>query len=156
MLKDAIDSSLDHLRPWLAWAKQEPETVEQKKIRLSVYQKSFQENKEYVYGIFTLDEKKLLGMMWLHARIWPDALEIWYRIRSSHSGQWYATEAATALLDVAFAHIGISCVEIHVNPENINSNRIPEKLWFTKKEKKFEKKTGERWRWVMKKEEYIR
>ena len=29
-LKEAIDSSLDHLRSWLQWAAQEPESLEKK------------------------------------------------------------------------------------------------------------------------------
>ena len=30
LLKEAIDSSLEHLRPWMPWAHQEPQTLEQK------------------------------------------------------------------------------------------------------------------------------
>ena len=29
-IKDAVDSSLEHLRPWLPWAHEEPQTLEQK------------------------------------------------------------------------------------------------------------------------------
>ena len=28
LAKEAIDSSLDHLRPWLPWAHHEPQTIE--------------------------------------------------------------------------------------------------------------------------------
>ena len=34
LLKQAIDESLDHLRPWMPWAMEEPETVEEKVARL--------------------------------------------------------------------------------------------------------------------------
>jgi len=27
-LKEAIDASLDHLRPWMPWAKDDPETLD--------------------------------------------------------------------------------------------------------------------------------
>ena len=29
LLKDAIDSSLDHLRPWMPWAREEPKPLEE-------------------------------------------------------------------------------------------------------------------------------
>ena len=56
LLKDAIDSSIDYLKPWLERAKQEPETLDKKKERLHRYEKMFQENKEWNYGIFNKDE----------------------------------------------------------------------------------------------------
>src|SRR5439155_22043403 len=30
LLKEAIDSSLDHLRPWMPWAREEPQSLAQK------------------------------------------------------------------------------------------------------------------------------
>ena len=31
LMKDAVDTSLDHLRPWMPWAEAEPSTLEQKR-----------------------------------------------------------------------------------------------------------------------------
>ena len=41
LLKQAIDESLDHLRPWMPWAMEEPETVEEKVARLRRFQGQF-------------------------------------------------------------------------------------------------------------------
>jgi len=155
LMKEAIDDSLEHLQAWMPRAKDEPETLAKKQERVLEYQQDFQKNKQYVYGIFSPDESLLIGSMGLHDRIWPDALEIGYRIRASHIGQWYATEAAKALIDVWFNHIGIDRIEIHTRLDNIRSARIPEKLWFEKMKKTVFKKDGEFYVWYLQKENYL-
>ena len=41
LLKDALDSSLDHLRPFMDWAHAEPEPVEAKAERLRTFRAPF-------------------------------------------------------------------------------------------------------------------
>lgn len=130
LLKKAIDESLEHLRPWMPWANQEPEPVEAKAARLRKFRGSFDLDKDYIYGIFNLDETQVIGGTGLHTRAGKNALEIGYWIHAGHINQGLATEVAAALTRVAFEVNRVDRVEIHCDPENVRSAKIPEKLGF--------------------------
>ena len=61
LLKVSIDSSLVHLRPWMPWALNEPEPIDAKMERLRHFRAQFDLDKDYIYGIFSLDEHTVLG-----------------------------------------------------------------------------------------------
>jgi RimJ/RimL family protein N-acetyltransferase len=130
LLKSAIDASLDHLREWMPWANDEPESVEQKTARLRLFRGRFDLDQDYVYAIFSRDESIVLGGSGLHTRIGEDALEIGYWIRADHVNKGYATEASMALTKVAFEVNGVQRVEIHCSPKNLASASVPHKLGF--------------------------
>jgi RimJ/RimL family protein N-acetyltransferase len=75
LLKEAIDASLDHLRPWMPWAENEPEPLPAKVQRLRSFRGKFDLGQDFVYGIFNLDESRVLGGTGLHPRIGAKALE---------------------------------------------------------------------------------
>jgi RimJ/RimL family protein N-acetyltransferase len=130
LLKEAIDSSLDHLRPWANWAHKEPQPVEEKVQLLRGFRGRFDLGQDFTYGIFTPDESEVLGGTGLHTRAGEDALEIGYWIRVSRIGEGLALEATSALTRVAFAVCGVVRLEIHVEPANEVSSRIPRRLGF--------------------------
>jgi RimJ/RimL family protein N-acetyltransferase len=130
LLKTAIDKSLEHLREWMPWAHQEPESVEAKAARLRSFRGSFDLDKDYIYGIFNLEETRVLGGTGLHTRAGENALEIGYWIHVDSVNQGLATEVAGALTKAAFEINKTKRVEIHCDPDNIKSARIPEKLGF--------------------------
>ena len=130
LLKNSIDESLEHLIPWMPWAKQEPETVEKKMERLRRYRGEFDLGIDYVYGIFHKEEKIQIGSTGLHTRIGDDAREIGYWINAHYINQGYATETVKALIKVGFEIEDLQRIEIRCSPENIRSQRIPEKLGF--------------------------
>jgi RimJ/RimL family protein N-acetyltransferase len=129
-LKEAIDSSLDDLRPWLAWAYAEPQALSEKVALLRRFRGQFDLGRDFVYGIFARDESAVLGGTGLHTRSGDDAYEIGYWIRSSHMGRGLCTEATAALTRVAFELCGVDRVEIRVDPENGASLAIPRKLGY--------------------------
>src|SRR5919108_3613966 len=131
LLKEAVDSSLEHLRPWLPWAHEEPQPLEAKVDLLRRFRGQFDLGQDFVYGIFSADESEVVGGTGLHTRAGLDAFEIGYWIRASRSGQALGTEATAGLTRVAFEVSGASRVEIRVDPENAPSVRIPRKLGFT-------------------------
>ncbi|MEZ5041133.1 MAG: GNAT family N-acetyltransferase [Saprospiraceae bacterium] len=102
LLKISIDESLEHLLPWMPWAKNEPESVKAKMERLRKYRGQFDLGLDYTFGIFDKDEKKLVGSTGLHTRGGNNAREIGYWINAKHLKQGYATEAVKALIKVAF------------------------------------------------------
>lgn len=55
-------------------------------------------------------------------------LEVGYHIASGHQGLGYATEAAKACVDLAFGDIGESHVAAIINPHNLASRRVVEKI----------------------------
>lgn len=128
--KEAIDSSLEHLRPWMPWADQNPETLNKKIDRLRGFRGRFDAGSDFTYGIFSSDDREVLGGTGLHTRVGEGAFEIGYWIRSSALGQGLATEASAALTRVAFQVAGADRVEIHIDPANRPSARVPAKLGF--------------------------
>ena len=130
LLKDALDSSLDRLRLWLPWARDEPQPLEQKVRLLRTFRGNFDLGTDFVYGIFSSYEAEVVGGTGLHTRLGAGALEIGYWIRDSRVGAGFATEAAAALTRVAFEICGVDRVEIRVDPANEPSMGVPRKLGF--------------------------
>ena len=130
LLKDAVDSSLEHLRAWMPWAHDEPQTVEQKAELLRVFRGNFDLDQDFVYGIFSADESQALGGTGLHTRVGDGAFEIGYWVRASHAGRGIATTAAAALTKVGIELGGADRIEIHVDPCNEVSSRIPRRLGY--------------------------
>jgi len=130
LLKAAIDASLDHLRPWMPWAEDEPQDLSAKVERLRSWRGKFDLDQDFVYGIFGPDEKDVLGSSGLHTRVGEGAREIGYWIHVDHINQGLATEVAAALTKVAFEVDGVLRVEIHCDPQNVRSAAVPRKLGF--------------------------
>ena len=129
-LKVAIDESLEHLRPWMPWATQEPESVEAKAARLRRMRGQFDLGIDYVYGVLDREERAVLGGTGLHTRVGEGAREIGYWIHVAHTGKGLATELVAALTRVAFEVDAVRRVEIHCDPENARSAAVPRKLGY--------------------------
>ena len=130
LLKEAIDSSLDHLRPWMPWAADEPQPLAAKVALLRRFRGQFDLGQDFLYGLFSPDESEVVGGSGLHTRAGEGALEIGYWIRASRTGHGLATEATAALTRVAFDVCGVDRVQIRVDPANARSIAIPRKLGF--------------------------
>lgn len=130
LLKEAVDSSLEHLRPWMPWAQAEPQPLAEKVALLRRFRGQFDLGRVFVYGIFDRDEMKVVGGTGLHTRVGDDSYEIGYWIRASDIGRGLATEATAALTRVAVEVCGADRVEIRIDPANEISASIPRKLGF--------------------------
>ncbi len=131
LMKKAVDASLEHLKPWLPWAHDEPEELEEKITRLRKFRGKFDLGQDYVYAIFNQDETEVLGGTGLHTRAGQGAREIGYWIHQDYVNQGFATESTAALVRVAFEIDQVKRVHIHCNPENVHSAAIPARLGFT-------------------------
>jgi len=131
LVKDAIDSSLDELRLWMPWARSEPSPLESIVQRIEKFRRAFEEGRDWTYGILDATESRVIGGSGLHPRTQPGRLEIGYWIRSSDTGQGFATEVAAALADRAFQFHGADGVEIRCDPRNARSAAVPQRLGFT-------------------------
>jgi len=129
--KEAIDSSLDHLRAWMPWAHDEPQSLDEKVALLRYFRGEFDLEKNFVYGVFDRDESRVVGGSGLHPRGGDGSLEIGYWIRADSVGQGLATELTAVLTRVGFELVGLERVDIQVDPANEVSQKIPRKLGFT-------------------------
>jgi RimJ/RimL family protein N-acetyltransferase len=130
LLKDAVDSSLEHLRPWMPWAEDEPQTIEQKTDLLKLFRSEFDTGENFIYGTFSADETEQVGATGLHPRVGPGGLEIGYFVRASAIRQGIATELSATLTRVGFEVCGADRIEIRIDPRNQASFGIPRKLGF--------------------------
>lgn len=129
--KEAVDSSLEHLRPWMPWAHDEPRPLEAVAEHLAKFARDFEEGREFVYGIFPRDESEVLGCTGLHLRNGETDREIGYWLRASATGQGFITEAAAALTSAAFAAIPeLRTVTIICDPANLRSAAVPARLGY--------------------------
>ncbi len=125
----AITESVEHLRPWMPWIADEPQTVEQRRDLIAGW-RSLWDAGDRVYGMFVGDEA--VGGCGLHARIGAGGLEIGYWVRAGRTGRGYATAASHRLTDAAFADPRIDRVEIRHDATNAPSSRIPAKLGYVR------------------------
>ena len=131
LLKDAVDSSLEHLRPWMPWAEAEPLTLEEQTDLLKSFRAQFDASENFVMGIFSADETEQIGGSGLHPRVEPGGLEIGYFVRASATRQGFVTESTAALTRVGFEICEADRIEIRIDPGNEASIGVPRKLGFT-------------------------
>jgi RimJ/RimL family protein N-acetyltransferase len=130
LLKDAVDSSLEHLREWMPWAYHEPQGLDAKVALLRTFRGNFDLGQDFIYGIFSTDETRVLGGTGLHTRVGDGAFEIGYWIRVDAVRQGIATSVAGALTRVGIELAGADRIEIRVDVDNEVSCRIPRRLGY--------------------------
>jgi RimJ/RimL family protein N-acetyltransferase len=83
------------------------------------------------FGIELLATGELIGNASLHHFFERNRrCEIGYALGSKHWGQGYASEALEALLDHGFRALDLNRVEADIDPRNVGSARVLEKLGF--------------------------
>lgn len=131
LYETALTESSDHLKTFLPWAAHYPEDPQLGIDRLRRFRGMFDLGQDYVYGIFSADETRVIGGTGLHLRLGPNAREIGYWIHKDMTNLGYATEVSAALTRVAFDVDGVERVEIHCAVENLASAAVPRKLGYT-------------------------
>jgi len=131
LIQEASAASKEHLLPFMPWAANEPQTVEQKVELMRRFRGLFDRGEDYVYGIFNKDETRALGGTGLHTRLKDNALEIGYWLHKDFINQGYITESSAALTKVAFELYHVDRMEIHCSVENLASASVPRKLGYT-------------------------
>jgi RimJ/RimL family protein N-acetyltransferase len=127
-LRQVLDDSDDHLRPWIPFMKDEPRTLAQTAGWLRGARADFDRDVAWHYAVFDRGTGGLLGGNMLNPRSGPGSLELGYWTRKGYTGQGIAAEATRAMIRVAFEVHAVDRVEIHCSPENQASAAIPAKL----------------------------
>jgi len=130
-LHEALCESVAHLKPWIPWATPEAPTLAQAEARLATWLDEFVAGETFLFAVFDRSDSTLVGGIGYFPRIGPGGLEIGYWIRLSRAGSGFATEASRALTDVGLGLPGIDRLEIHMDPTNVSSRRVPEKLGYS-------------------------
>jgi RimJ/RimL family protein N-acetyltransferase len=125
----AVNSSLDHLRPWMPWA-QEPASAESIDAFLEAGAASWEAGTGFSYTVRRAPGGPIVGCCGLHDRIGPGVLEIGYWIHVEHVRNGLASVSAGALTDAALALPEVRRVEIHCDEANVASAAVPRRLGY--------------------------
>jgi RimJ/RimL family protein N-acetyltransferase len=131
LLRAAVEASVEHLSEWMPWARLEPQTVAQTVELLRMFRGQFDHDENYVYGIFTADESKVLGGSGFHKRSNDGSLEIGYWVAADAIGQGIATEVTAVQTRAALELCALDRIDLQIDPRNERSLKIPRKLGFT-------------------------
>ncbi len=129
-LREALDHSSEHLRPWIPFMKDEPRTFAQTCQWLREARAFFDRDQAWHYAVFDRSGGGLLGGNMLNPRVGEGGLELGYWTTAGLTGGGIATEATSAMIRCAFELHQVQRVEIHCAPQNLASAAIPEKLGF--------------------------
>lgn len=132
-LEESVRSSLADLNEWLPWAHMDYTRDDAVAfVRDSV--QAWREEKAFDFAIRPReDPERHLG----NISIWQTSRtgrigEIGYWIRTDLTGRGYATEATRALMRVGFELLGLHKVTLRIAVGNRGSERVAEKLGFTR------------------------
>lgn len=99
------------------------------------------------YSIFLRETDEPVGQCGFKGPPADGAVEIAYGIEPDHQDKGYATEAAAALTDFAFADDLVSTVRAHTLPEQNASTRVLTKCGFRRIGEVIDPEDGPVWRW---------
>ncbi|MEW5986145.1 MAG: GNAT family N-acetyltransferase [Chloroflexota bacterium] len=126
----AVVESWDELRPWMVWAKTLP-TVDETEANLREAHARFLTRQSLRLLLFLKGTHTLVGSSGLHSIDWSvPCFEIGYWLRTSFTGQGYATEAARAIANFAFDVLGAKRVGIRCDALNERSAAVARRLGF--------------------------
>ena len=127
-LSAGVAASLEHLRPWMPWARFEPLTLTERVRLIEGWTRDWEEGGDVVFGVFL--DGEMIGGAGLHRRSGPGTLDIGYWIHVDHVRHGYATELTAALTTTAFGIDGIQVVHVQTDEANEASASVPAKLGF--------------------------
>ncbi|BFH11541.1 GNAT family N-acetyltransferase [Paenibacillus melissococcoides] len=91
-----------------------------------------QANKAIRFSIIEIESNEIIGSCGYNSIDFENAkAEIGYDIARAFWGRGYASEAICSLLDYAFSSLKLNRIEAKVEPENVKSVKVLQKLNFT-------------------------
>ena len=127
-LRVAIERSLEHLQPWMAWISLEPLSDEDRVQFIHSSRTDWENGGDAIFGAF--HDGVIVGGCGLHRRQGQGILDIGYWIHAGHVRNGYATELTGGLTSAAFEVEGIERVEIHHDKANVRSRAVRRSLGF--------------------------
>lgn len=125
-LHDVLGANVEHLRPWMAWAHDEPKPLAQRVETIAFFAAEFEAGRDFTLGIFESSSGEYLGGTGLHVR--EGCPEIGYWIRADAQGRGFVTEASAALAAVSIELLGAPRVYLAADPANERSTAVARRL----------------------------
>lgn len=126
----AVRESLDHLKPWMPFAKVEP-TDEQMEEHSRKSLSEFIARTNFTLSIYDRDGKTFIGSTGLHRPNWClPSFHLGYWIHRDFEGKGFITESTNALTRYAFQVLSARRVEIRCDGKNQRSLAVMKKLGF--------------------------
>src|SRR5215210_321902 len=113
----AVLESIEHLRPWMPWIADEPQTLSSREQLIAAWEREWELGGDVYLAILVAGE--VAGGAGLHRRAGPGALEIGYWLHPRFTGRGHASAAARALTAAALAADGVEWVEIRHDRANV-------------------------------------
>jgi ribosomal-protein-serine acetyltransferase len=137
-LAPILAANWDHLGPWLPIHVAKPAPLPELETRLAGFATDFDADLKWRYGMYSTDERELLGEVDLFPRdangrvAYPesDRAEIGYWVRSDLTGRGFVTEGVRGMLDLAGSLPRIERIEIRCDARNKPSAAVPARLGF--------------------------
>lgn len=121
---EAITESHEELRLWMPWAQTIP-TVEESESVIQIWQESERHRREFSYYMFSKEDRRVLGACGVHHIYWDvPRFEIGYWVRTSETGNGYATEATRLITNLLFEQFHAERVEIRCDSRNRGSASV--------------------------------
>jgi ribosomal-protein-serine acetyltransferase len=128
VLSRVIFENLDHLRPWMPWARELPDNRAKIRAAMGAFLLEAVTRPDELVALVSGGD--LAGGSGLHPRIGPGGFEIGYWVRKDFTRRGIATAAAGALTEQAFARPDIDRVEIRHDRANVASEGVPRRLGY--------------------------
>ncbi|MGC9400593.1 MAG: GNAT family N-acetyltransferase [Anaerolineae bacterium] len=130
LLSEAANASYEHLKTFMEWAKPH-QTVEESESLVRKFRANYLIGEDFVLGIFTPDESRLLGGSGFHLReghgLTNRSAEIGMWIRGDAAGQGLGTRVLRALLTWGFTRWPWERLAWRCDGRNHASRRVAEK-----------------------------
>lgn len=128
---DAIQASLDELKPWMPFAQKE-QYEEETEINIRDSYVKFIKREDLRLLIFHKETGDFIASSGLHRIDWSvPKFEIGYWIDTRYSGKGYITEAVKGISKFAFSDLKARRIEIRCDSKNDKSRKVPERLGFS-------------------------
>ncbi len=127
---EAVNESLDELRPWMPWAK-EPANVEATEARLRAAMAKWITREDLLMHACLNGTTTFVIGCGLHRIDWSSGkFEIGYWCRTPYSGQGYVSEAVNGITAFAFSRLKANRVEIRCDALNMRSAAVAKRCGF--------------------------
>jgi RimJ/RimL family protein N-acetyltransferase len=131
-LAAALNTSLDNLRPWLAFA-QRPSTPAQLRSVITTARAHIAAGELLQWRLWWPERRELAGSIDVHNLDWsvPKG-EVGYWLRSSAAGHGLAAEAVHRVMQYLLGERGFARVEARCDARNLRAQRVVTRLGFTR------------------------
>lgn len=128
----AIQESLPELHRFMPWSHAEGAMdLDAQRKRLVDRMRAYWSNEDFVFGLFSSDNKIYFGSFGLHRRtLNTHALEIGFWLHSKYAGQGITTHVTKVLIALCFEYFACDRVQCGFRDGNIGSQRVFEKVGF--------------------------